>query len=106
VDFAKLTLPCRQGRQHLPHRSAVENVKRFYGGVKNSKGELIFSARRLGIPSERARHESVTRRNVSTSSALRFNDPNLDWQKFDLDRDMPLIDKAVGYVDVRESGSK
>ena len=30
---------------------------------------------------------------------IAFNDPNLDWQKFDLDRDMPVIDKAVGYVD-------
>jgi hypothetical protein len=30
---------------------------------------------------------------------IAFNDPNLDWRKFDLERDMPLIDKAVGYVD-------
>ena len=30
---------------------------------------------------------------------IAYNDPNLDWQKFDLDRDMPIIDKAVSYVD-------
>ena len=30
---------------------------------------------------------------------IAFNDPDLDWREFDLDRDMPLIDRAVGYVD-------
>ena len=30
---------------------------------------------------------------------IAFNNPDLDWHKFDLDRDMPLIDMAVGYVD-------
>ena len=28
---------------------------------------------------------------------IAFNDPNLEWQGFNLDRDMPIIDKAVGY---------
>ena len=31
--------------------------------------------------------------------SIAFSDPDLDWREFDLDRDMPLIDKAVGYVD-------
>jgi len=28
-----------------------------------------------------------------------FQDENYDWHEFDLDRDMPLIDDAVGWVD-------
>ena len=30
---------------------------------------------------------------------ITYNDPNYDWQKFDLDKDMPIMDKEIGYVD-------
>ena len=30
---------------------------------------------------------------------IAYNDPNVDWQKFDLDRDMKFLDEKIGYVD-------
>jgi feruloyl esterase len=30
---------------------------------------------------------------------IAYNDPNIDWQKFDLDRDMKFLDEKIGYVD-------
>jgi hypothetical protein len=30
---------------------------------------------------------------------IAYNDPNADWQKFDLDRDMKYLDEKIGYVD-------
>ena len=30
---------------------------------------------------------------------IAYNDPNIDWQTFDLDRDMKFLDEKIGYVD-------
>src|SRR5262245_32223527 len=99
VDFSKLL--CASGKDDASCLTAgqLKTVNTFYGGVKNSKGEVIFSGQALGNPIL-----PVTATNESPGGTfdivrIAFNDPNLDWQKFDLDRDMPLIDKAVGYVD-------
>ena len=77
----------------------LKTVNTFYGGVKNSKGELIFSGQALGNPIGALRATNQSPGGTFDIVRIALNDPNLDWQKFDLDRDMPLIDKAVGYVD-------
>jgi feruloyl esterase len=77
----------------------LKTVETYYGGVKNAKSELIFSGQALGnaIPAQRSTGQSPG--GTFDIVKIAFNDANLDWQKFDLDKDMPLIDKAVGYVD-------
>src|SRR6185436_13420558 len=74
-------------------------VQTFYGGVKNSKGELIFSGQPLGnaIGAQRP----PTQMNGGTFDIVRiaFNDANLDWHNFNIDRDMKLIDEKLSYVD-------
>jgi Tannase and feruloyl esterase. len=30
---------------------------------------------------------------------IAYNDPNVDWHNFDLDRDMKFLDEKIGYVD-------
>jgi feruloyl esterase len=30
---------------------------------------------------------------------IAYNDPNVDWKTFDLDRDMKFLDEKIGYVD-------
>ena len=30
---------------------------------------------------------------------IAYNDPNVDWRTFDLDRDMKFLDEKIGYVD-------
>jgi feruloyl esterase len=77
----------------------LETVKTFYGGLRNSAGDLIFSGQALGNPMG-AQMGMDEGRNVSdTVRYWAFQDPDYDWRDFDLDRDMPIIDDAVGFVD-------
>ena len=78
----------------------MKTVETFYGGVKNSKGELIFSGQALGNPIGAQRpHEPGARAASFDLVRIAYNDPNFDWQKFDLDRDMKFLDEKIGYVD-------
>ncbi len=99
VDFSKLL--CSEGRDDGTCLTApqLKTVETFYGGVRNSRGELIFSGQALGNPIQAQRDTNQSPGAVFDIVRIAFNDPDLDWREFDLDRDMPLIDKAVGYVD-------
>jgi feruloyl esterase len=100
VDFSKLLCAAdnRDGNGCITAEQ-LKTVETFYGGVKNSKGEMIFSGQALGNPMPPQLASEQGPGVLFDIVRIAFNDPNLDWRKFDLDRDMPLIDKAVGYVD-------
>ena len=99
VDFSKLLCAAEADDNTCLTAPQLKTVETFYGGVKNSKGELIFSGQALGNPISASQGTSQGPGVVFDIVRIAFDDPNLDWRKFDLDRDMPLIDKAVGYVD-------
>ena len=77
----------------------MKTVETFYGGVKNSKGELIFSGQALGNPIGPQQATNQAPGGVFDLVRIAYNDPNVDWQKFDLDRDMKFLDEKIGYVD-------
>ena len=99
VDFSKLLCAASEDDDSCLTAAQLRTVNAFYGGVKNAKGELIFSGQALGNPIPALPGTNRPPGSVFDIVRIAFNDPNLDWQKFDLDRDMPIIDKAVGYVD-------
>ena len=99
VDFSKLLCAAGQAEATCLTAAQLKTVNTFYGGVKNSQGELIFSGQALGNPIPALRGTNQAPAGVFDIVRIAFNDPNLDWQKFDLDHDMPIIDKAVGYID-------
>jgi feruloyl esterase len=99
VNFSKLLCAAGKDDDTCLTAAQLRTVTTFYGGVKNAKGELIFSGQALGNPIPPLRGANQAPGGVFDIVRIAFNDPNLDWQKFDLDRDMPIIDKAVGYVD-------
>ena len=99
VDFSKLACASGQDDANCLTPAQLKTVNTFYGGVKNSKGELIFSGQALGNPIGPLRGTNRSPGGTFDIVRIAFNDPNLEWQKFDLDRDMPIIDRAVGYVD-------
>lgn len=79
----------------------LTTVQTYYGGLKNAKGELIFSGQAYGVPIP-AMASSQDGPNPFAFDSVRilgFQDPNYDWRNFDLDRDLPLVDKAAGFVD-------
>src|SRR5262249_32930467 len=99
VDFR--TLRCAAGKDDATCLTAAQlkTVDTFYGGVKNAKGQLIFSGQALGNPIPALRGTNPSPGGTFDIVRIAFDDANLDWQTFDLDRDLPIIDKALGYVD-------
>jgi feruloyl esterase len=79
----------------------LKTVETFYGGLKNSKGELLFSGQALGnpLPALRGAAEGAAPNVSDTVKIWAFQNPNYDWKTFDLDRDMPIINSKVGFVD-------
>jgi feruloyl esterase len=78
----------------------LKTVETHYGGLKNSAGELIFSGQALGNPMPAQRPPTTAPGGgFDTVRIWGFQNENYDWRTFDLDRDMPIINKRVGFVD-------
>ncbi len=99
-DFA--ALQCAAGAQTgiCLTPGELRSVEQFYGGVKNKAGEVIFAGQVVGNPLREIGPKDIETSGVSDSiSLLAFQNASYDWRTFDLDRDMPLIDAAVDWVD-------
>ena len=99
-DFA--TLLCSGGGEGGACLTEPElrTVEAFYGGLRNAEGELIFSGQAMGNPLPALESLAEGPRSLTdTIRILGFQDANYDWRSFDLDRDMPIIDAAVSWVD-------
>jgi len=80
----------------------LTSVQNFYGGTKNSKGELIFSGQAISVALPALKAPENPGGNGGAFDSVRilgFQNADYDWHNFNLDRDMPLIDKATGFVD-------
>ena len=102
VDFSRLLCTGENDESSCLTSAQLKTVEIFYNGVRDSKGELVFSGQALGnpVPAQLAANQGPGATGVLFDIVrIAFNDPDLDWHKFDLDRDLPLIDSAVGYVD-------
>jgi feruloyl esterase len=100
VDFAELKCQAGASGNSCLTDAQLKTVNTYYGGVKNSKGELIFSGRALGNPIGPQRPSPQGPPDgLFDLVRIAANDPNVDWQKFDLDRDMKFLDEKIGYVD-------
>ena len=74
-------------------------METFYGGLHDSKGRLIFSGQAIGNPIGAQRGTNQSPGGTFDILRIAYNDANLDWHQFDLDKDMPFIDKQLSYVD-------
>jgi feruloyl esterase len=80
--------------------SQMKTVETFYKGVKNSKGELIFSGQQITNPIPAlAPPTDVPGGGYDTVRIWGFQNKDYDWKTFDLDRDMPIINAKTGFVD-------
>lgn len=98
VDFSALQCQPGSSGDACLTEPQLKTVETYYGGVRNSAGELIFSGQALGNPIGAQR---VSDQAPGTFDIVRiaYDDADLDWHEFDLDRDMPLMDEEIGYVD-------
>jgi len=99
VDFSKLLCPAGKDDATCLTAPQLKTVETFYGGVRNSKGELIFSGQALGNPIPATRGGNQGPGGTFDIVRIAYNDPNVDWRNFDLDRDMKILDEKIGYVD-------
>lgn len=99
VDFKQLLCPAGKDDTSCLTAPQLKTVETYYGGVKNSKGELIFSGQALGnaIPAQRSTNQSPG--GTFDIVKIAYNDANLDWHQFNLDKDMTKIDEELSYVD-------
>jgi feruloyl esterase len=96
VDFSKLQCAAGVNSDKCLTQAQIKTVETFYGGVKNSKGELILSGMPLGVPI--GPQLSTQPPVASYSVRIAFGDPTYVGRTFDLDRDMKLIDERIGFV--------
>ena len=100
VDFSSLKCQASSGATNACLTDAqMKTVETFYGGVKNSKGELIFSGQALGNPIGAQQPTNQSPGGTFDLVRIAYNDPNVDWKNFELDRDMKFLDEKIGYVD-------
>jgi feruloyl esterase len=99
VDFSKLACTGADSDSCLT-TPQLQTVEMFYGGLKNKKGEMIFSGQALGnrIPALQG-VSGTPGGGFDTVRIWAFQNADYDWHTFDLDRDMPIIDQKVGFVD-------
>jgi len=78
----------------------LKTVQAHYEGLKNSRGELVFSGQAMGnaMPMLRSTN-STPGGGWDTVRIWGFQNADHDWKSFNLDRDLPIIDKRVGFVD-------
>src|SRR4029077_2876127 len=81
VSFSKLLCAAAKDDDTCLTAAQLRTVNTFYGGVKNAKGELIFSGQALGNPILALRGTNQAPGGVFDIVRIAFNDPNLDWQK-------------------------
>jgi feruloyl esterase len=99
VDFSSLQCKGGESGASCLTPAQMKTVETFYGGVKNSKGELIFSGQALGNPIGAQRPSNASPGGTWDLVRIAYNDPKREWTTFDLDRDMKYLDKEIGYVD-------
>jgi len=104
-DFSTLLCKGAESNECLtqPQQKAVEM---FYGGLKNKKGEIIFAGQALGNPVTPMRSNQNIANITDTVRIWAFQNADYKWQDFDLDRDMPVIDQKIGYVDATDPDLK
>jgi feruloyl esterase len=101
VDFSALRCTGSTSSDSCLTLGELATVKEFYNGTYFENGELVFSGQALGSPIGELRGTGDTPNpfTFDTIRILGFQDLDYDWRVFDLERDMPIIDEAVGWVD-------
>jgi feruloyl esterase len=99
-DFKRLSCAPGVDNDTCLTAAQLKTVEAHYAGLRNSKGELVFSGQAMGnaMPMLRSTN-STPGGGWDTVRIWGFQNANYDWRTFNLDRDLPLIDKRVGFVD-------
>jgi tannase/feruloyl esterase len=100
-DVNTLACPAGKSGDSCLTPAELKTVHTFYEGLRTSDGKLVFSGQNIGnpIPALASRPEGPGDNLTDSIKILGFQNADYDWRQFDLDRDLPLIDAATGFVD-------
>jgi feruloyl esterase len=79
----------------------LKTVVTHYHGLRTASGDLVFAGQAMGnpMPALASTNQAPNAFAFDSIRILGFQDANYDWREFDLDRDLPIIDAAAGFVD-------
>jgi feruloyl esterase len=88
----------------LWQHQTLETIDYYGEGLRTSDGEIVFPGQAFGSPIPRLPFDFQPPEAFlwDTIRILGFQDPNYNWRNFNLDRDLPLIDERVGFVDATD----
>lgn len=100
-DFATLACAAGGATDTCLTPGELKSVETFYGGLRNGDGQLVFSGQALGnpLPALASSADGPSAFAFDTIRILGFQDADYDWRQFELDRDLPRIEDAAGFVD-------
>jgi feruloyl esterase len=108
-DFETITCSREAGDSAFSESCLWEHqsleTQEYYGeGLRTSDGEIVFPGQVLGSPIPRLPFDFQAPNAFlfDTIRILGFQDRNYNWRSFQLDRDLPLIDERVGFVDATD----
>ena len=79
----------------------LESVKRMYAPSKFSDGKVIFPGKTIGSEASWSAVVATSTQPIFVavgSFQLAYQDPNWDWKKFDIDRDVKFVDEKTGFI--------
>ena len=79
----------------------LESVKRMYAPSKFSDGRVIFPGKTIGSEASWSAVVATSTQPIFVavgSFQLAYQDPNWDWKKFDVDRDVKFVDEKTGFI--------
>jgi len=100
-DIDTLACPAGKSSDSCLTPAELKTVNTFYEGLHTSDGKLVFSGQNIGnpIPALPSKPEGPGENLTDSIKILGFQNADYDWRQFDLDRDLPIIDAATGFVD-------
>jgi len=110
-DFDFRTIECARdagdssfSESCLWQHQAIQTAEYYGEGLRTSDGRLVFPGQVLGSPIPRLPFDFQPPNAFvwDTVRILGFQDPDYSWRNFELDRDLPLIEERVGFVDATD----
>ncbi|HZL96702.1 MAG TPA: tannase/feruloyl esterase family alpha/beta hydrolase [Vicinamibacterales bacterium] len=104
--FDPATLACKAGDdEHCFTPAQLASVKRMYAPSKFSDGKVIFPGKTIGSEASWTAILDTQKQPIFVavgSFQLAYQDPNWDWTKFDIDRDVKFVNEKTGFVNATD----
>src|SRR5262245_27676690 len=104
--FDPAMLVCKAGdAENCLTPAQLESVKRMYAPSKFGDGKVIFPGKTIGSEASWTAILDTQKQPIfeaTGSFQLAHQDPNWDWTKFDIDRDVKFVDEKTSFINATD----